>query len=85
MSDEIDKAIEQVNRLGTIERRTDGNPYRLVGILECNRCRKDVELWEDGDDQDDGSIIWSGCATGDCCSLLYADWWEGTFVYQLDQ
>lgn len=52
---------------------------RLVAELQC--CGTTVKLYEDGDLQDDGTILWSGCAAGECeeCSQLYVDYWEGTF------
>jgi hypothetical protein len=60
----------------------DADAVRNVGELVCD-CDYEtvVQLHEDGDRQDDGSILWSGCAMGDCpkCGQTYADWWEGTF------
>lgn len=52
---------------------------RLVAELEC--CSSTVKLYEDGDLQEDGTVLWSGCATGECpvCGQMYVDWWEGTF------
>lgn len=61
-----------------------GQVERVVGELECD-CDSDVPwqvlLYEDGDRQEDGSILWSGCAHGECegCGQAYADWWDGTF------
>ena len=55
---------------------------RNVGELVCD-CdyQTVVQMHEDGDRQEDGSILWSGCAMGECpkCGQAYADWWEGTF------
>ena len=55
---------------------------RNVGELVCD-CdyQTVVQMHEDGDRQEDGSILWSGCAMGECpkCGQVYADWWEGTF------
>jgi hypothetical protein len=61
---------------------------RLVGVAECDRCGADVELWADAEEwqqQDDGSwkVTGFGPGQGVCCDLLYADWWEGTFVFDL--
>jgi hypothetical protein len=58
----------------------DADAVRLVAELECD-CGGTAKLQEDGDLQDDGSILWSGCAAGECeiCGQFYADWWEGTF------
>ena len=58
-------------------------PWRVAGFVECPRCGIERDLIEDGDRQDDGEIEWSGCAEATCCGLLIADWWEGTFVYEL--
>ena len=56
----------------------DADAVRLAAELEC--CGQIVKLYEDGDMQDDGSILWSGLAAGTCktCGQSYADWWEGT-------
>lgn len=57
-----------------------GQAWRSVGELEC--CGLAIDMVEDGDVQDDGSVLWSGCATGTCseCDQFYADWWDGTFA-----
>ena len=57
----------------------DAAAFRLAAELEC--CGQVVRLYEDGDMQHDGSILWSGLAAGECekCGQSYVDWWEGTF------
>jgi hypothetical protein len=59
----------------------DAAAFRKVGELVCD-CDNEtvVKFYEDGDMQDDGSILWSGLAAGTCktCGQSYADWWEGT-------
>lgn len=57
-----------------------GQAWRNVGELDCHGVT--VQLDEDGDVQDDGTVLWSGCAHGFCevCGQSYVDWWEGTFA-----
>lgn len=52
--------------------------------VECTVCGNDVELEADTDCWVEGwKGRWEhdgfGPAMGECCGLLYADWWEGTF------
>lgn len=58
---------------------------RNSGEVCCSRCRKTVVLTEDGDVQDDGTVLWSGACRGECCGLLYAGatWNEFIDVYEM--
>lgn len=62
-------------------------PLRVFAELECNRCRTTLQLIEDGDLQDDGTIEWSGCMQAVCCGLLYAGavWEQSVGVYDLER
>lgn len=62
----------------------------VVGIVECVVCGNDVEIesetmaWEEGEDGRWHHLDDGGLATGQCCGKLYADWWEGTHVYDME-
>lgn len=58
---------------------------RDAAEVECDRCGNTVVLTEDGDVQDDGTVLWSGACRGECCGLLYAGaTWNGFIdVYDL--
>lgn len=60
---------------------------RNTDEVECDRCRNTVQLTEDGDVQDDGTVLWSGAQRGVCCGLLYAGAvWDGHVgVYELEE
>lgn len=60
---------------------TDGSCHcRCVGYVCCPTCESDVVLWsEDEPNAEDPS----GIASGHCCHWMWADWWEGTFRYDL--
>lgn len=62
------------------------DPWRDAAEVSCDRCNQTVVLREDGDTQDDGTVLWSGCAQGECCGLLYAGpvWEEHITVYDLE-
>lgn len=55
--------------------------------VQCVRCRRTVQLTEDGDTQDDGTVLWSGAQRGECCGLLYAGavWLNTVDVYDLKE
>lgn len=59
---------------------------RNADEVQCDRCRRTVQLTEDGDVQDDGTVEWSGAQQGECCGLLYAGavWLDHVDVYVLD-
>lgn len=46
-----------------------------MGSVDCPRCHVEVLLIEDDD--------FPGLAEAVHCGLLIADWWDGTFVYDL--
>ena len=63
-----------------------------LASAECPRCRQAVELTAETDgwvEHQRGSREWRhdgyGPAMGECCGLLIADWWEGTFSYELPE
>lgn len=60
---------------------------RDTGEVRCARCRRLVTLTEDGDVQDDGTVLWSGAHRGECCGLLYAGavWLDHIDVYALPE
>lgn len=60
---------------------------RNAAEVFCQRCRKTVVLTEDGDVQDDGTVLWSGAVRGTCCGLLYAGagWNQYIEVYELSE
>ena len=53
--------------------------FRLAGVVECIRCHNEVELYQQKEDD----LEWDPVSHGECCHLLYADWWDGTFVFGL--
>lgn len=59
---------------------------RNADEVQCVRCHEWVQLTEDGDVQDDGTVEWSGAQRGECCGLLFAGavWEERVDVYVLD-
>ena len=85
-----------VRPLGSVDRK--GFDYerhehreRLSAITDCPRCGKRVELWEETNEwHKDANGNWvhsqySGCATGECCGLLFADDWDGCRAFYLDR
>ena len=67
---------------------------RIEAIAECPRCGKDVACVAETDGwvqerSADGRLRWHhesyGPAVGECCGLLIADWWEGTFAYEFPE
>ena len=60
---------------------------RNTDEVECDSCGCTVQLTEDGDVQDDGTVLWSGAQRGVCCGLLYAGAvWDGHVgVYELEE
>lgn len=60
---------------------------RSADEVQCARCRRTVQLVEDGDVQDDGTVEWSGAQRGECCGLLYAGaiWHDWVDVYDLQE
>lgn len=62
----------------------------IMGAAICNVCEGDVELEAETDGWvQDSRGRWRhdmyGPATGICCGLLYAHWWEGLKAFVLDQ
>ena len=60
----------------------------VVGSVECDRCGSTVELVADTegwvrDDEGRWAHESFGPGQGVCCGLLYADWFDGTFVFDL--
>ena len=63
--------------------------HEVVATVECSRCGSTVELeaetegWTKGDDG-----LWHhesfGPGQGVCCGLLYADWFDGTHVFDME-
>lgn len=51
----------------------------IVGTVECPRCGEEVDLIEDDPEN------FPGLAQAEHCGLLIADWWDGTFVYDLER
>jgi hypothetical protein len=61
----------------------------VQGEVECQRCGEVLELVAETESHcEGGDGRWHhdqyGPAQAVCCGLLYADWWEGCFVYRLD-
>jgi hypothetical protein len=61
-------------------------------VAECPKCRKEVECvaeTEEWSESERDSNIWLhehyGPSQGICCDVLIADWYEGTFCYDLSR
>ena len=81
-------------QLGVRARHFDADGYErreaCLAVAECPTCGRDVELIAETEqwvEDDDGRWLHDGYvpATGECCEVLIADWWEGCFVFALNQ
>jgi hypothetical protein len=54
----------------------DGCTCQCTGTVECPTCGSVVVLYADPSEP--------GLSNGHCCHWMWADWWEGTFRYDLD-
>ena len=71
----------------------DGHEQReaCLAIAECPVCGQDVELIAETDEWVrgivDSRLVWKhagyGPSTAEHCGKLIADWWEGTFTFDL--
>lgn len=62
---------------------------RVGAIAECPKCGEDVELvqeTEEWQETREGSRVYRhagyGPSMGECCDLLFADWWDGCFTFE---
>jgi hypothetical protein len=78
----IDWILDGAVDIDAVEEITDdvldeqGN--RLQAVVICPRCSQEVELWAPR--EDDGTF--DPAAHGECCNLVFVDWWEGTVFFE---
>lgn len=85
---ETEPPLPVVWRKNPSDGRQEEHRTEVQAEVECTVCGAVVELVAETDGHyldDDGR--WRhdsyGPATAVCCGRLYADWWEGTFAYDL--
>lgn len=63
----------------TAESLGDGCVCPCTGTVECPTCGKTVVLYADADVEE------TGLSHGECCNWMWADWWDGTFRFDLSE
>jgi hypothetical protein len=64
--------------------------HEAVATVVCERCGADLDLVAETegwvrDDEGRWAHESFGPGTGECCGLLYADWFDGCHVYDLGE